>query len=103
MEFKDVLKLKKVDSEYVENYTINFINNIYNSNIKDYEECKKYICDICTDVIENTDGTIIEVYESIVECIKDDKIHKFSYYHVYYYNDRNNYSYANYDRFDIYM
>lgn len=103
MEFKDVLKLKKVDSEYIENYTINFINNIYNSNIKDYEECRNCVCDVCTDFIENTDGTIIEVYESIVECIKDDKIHKFSYYHIYYYNDRNNYSYANYDRFDIYM
>jgi hypothetical protein len=103
MEFKDVLKLNKVDSEYVENYTINFINNIYNSNIKDYEECRNCVCDICIDFIENTDGTIIEVYESIVECIKDDKIHKFSYYHIYYYNDRNNYSYANYDRFDIYM
>ena len=103
MELKDVLKLNKVDSEYVENYTINFINNIYNSNIKDYEDCRKFVCDVCTDFIENTDGSIIEVYESIVECIKDGKIYKFSYYHIYYYNDRNNYEYANYDRFDIYM
>lgn len=98
-------KFKKVDNKELENYIICESMKYYDykcsTNIEDYVSDFK---DECVDIVYNTDGSILEVFEGHIEFTKVGKEPLIvNWYKIYAYENYNAMEYCNYNYVENYI